>query len=131
MEHLQSLVNWNVHKQVSRKKRQANLKTAILPFSNGFIEWEEVFHRHMTSDEDAGVLGLSILSGAHLELVADVRQLMRQERVDDVTMVVGGTIPADDWDTLRGFGVAAIFTPGTNMAEILRFFAGTFDEENP
>jgi methylmalonyl-CoA mutase, C-terminal domain len=81
--------------------------------------------------EDAGVLGLSILSGAHLELVADVRQLMRQERVDDVTMVVGGTIPADDWDALRGFGVAAIFTPGTSMAEILRFFAGSFDEENP
>ena len=44
LEHLQSLLKRNVHKKVSGKKWQVNLKAAILPFSNAFIEWQEVFH---------------------------------------------------------------------------------------
>jgi methylmalonyl-CoA mutase C-terminal domain/subunit len=72
--------------------------------------------------EDAQVLGLSILSGAHLSLVGDIRELLIAHEADDVVLVVGGTIPSDDFDALRALGVAGIFTPGTNMNDVVRFF---------
>jgi methylmalonyl-CoA mutase, C-terminal domain len=75
--------------------------------------------------EDADVLGLSILSGAHVSLVADVRDLMISSGVGDVRVVLGGTIPADDFGELRRLGVEQIFTPGTNLSDVVRFFAET------
>ena len=61
-------------------------------------------------DEDVDVVGLSILSGSHLELVPEVLRLLRAEGVD-VPVVVGGIIPADDEAKLREQGVAAVYTP--------------------
>jgi len=72
--------------------------------------------------EDARMLGLSILSGAHLSLVADIRELLVAREADDVVLVVGGTIPSDDFEALRALGVEGIFTPGTNMNDVVRFF---------
>jgi methylmalonyl-CoA mutase C-terminal domain/subunit len=73
--------------------------------------------------EDASVLGLSILSGAHVSLVADIRELMLDAGLDDVAVVVGGTIPQDDLETLQSLGIAAVFTPGVNVGDIVRFFS--------
>ena len=72
--------------------------------------------------EDAVVLGLSILSGAHLSLVADIRDLLVAREVGDIVLVVGGTIPTDDFEALIALGVEGIFTSGTSMDEVVRFF---------
>jgi methylmalonyl-CoA mutase C-terminal domain/subunit len=71
--------------------------------------------------EDVDVVGLSILSGAHMTLVPRVTRLLREEGLDDVLVVVGGIIPDDDADELRAAGVAAIFGPGTTIAEVAEF----------
>ncbi|MGE0701318.1 MAG: methylmalonyl-CoA mutase family protein [Hyphomicrobiaceae bacterium] len=62
-------------------------------------------------DESVHVVGLSILSGSHVPLVRDVMERMRAEGLDDVPVVVGGIIPPADAETLKGFGVAAVYTP--------------------
>jgi len=61
--------------------------------------------------EDVHCVGLSILSGSHMELVPDVLELMRKEGLDDVPVIVGGIIPDSDGKRLRELGVAAVFTP--------------------
>ena len=69
--------------------------------------------------EDADAVGLSILSGAHMTLVPRVIDLLRSEGAGDVVVVVGGTIPRDDIPALEGLGVAAVFTPGAPVAEMV------------
>jgi methylmalonyl-CoA mutase C-terminal domain/subunit len=71
--------------------------------------------------EDVDVVGLSILSGAHMTLVPRVTKLLREEGLDGVLVVVGGIIPDDDADELRAAGVAGIFGPGTTIAEVAEF----------
>jgi methylmalonyl-CoA mutase C-terminal domain/subunit len=71
--------------------------------------------------EDVDVIGLSILSGAHNAIVPRVVDLLKQNRMDDVIVVVGGTIPQQDVDFLKKAGVAGIFGPGTPMEEIITF----------
>jgi methylmalonyl-CoA mutase C-terminal domain/subunit len=71
--------------------------------------------------EDANVIGLSILSGAHNAIVPRVMDLLKQNRMDDVVVVVGGIIPDQDIAKLKRIGVAAIFQPGTAMDEIVQF----------
>jgi ethylmalonyl-CoA mutase len=61
--------------------------------------------------EDVHCVGLSILSGSHMELVPDVLELMKKEGLDDVPVIVGGIIPDSDGKRLRELGVAAVFTP--------------------
>ena len=61
-------------------------------------------------EEDAHVIGLSILSGSHLPLVRDVVDRLRDEALD-IPLVVGGIIPEDDADALRAYGVAKVYTP--------------------
>jgi methylmalonyl-CoA mutase C-terminal domain/subunit len=71
--------------------------------------------------EDVQVIGLSILSGAHNAIVPRVMDLLRQNKMDDVLVLVGGIIPDQDIAALQKTGVAAIFQPGTAMAEIVQF----------
>jgi methylmalonyl-CoA mutase C-terminal domain/subunit len=71
--------------------------------------------------EDADAIGISILSGAHMTLVPRILDLLRERDVDDVLVVVGGTIPSDDIDELRRQGVAEVFTPGAPTAAIVDF----------
>jgi (2R)-ethylmalonyl-CoA mutase len=61
-------------------------------------------------DEDVDIVGLSILSGSHLELVPEVLDRLRAAGVD-ADVIVGGIIPPDDAEILRGKGVAAVYTP--------------------
>jgi methylmalonyl-CoA mutase C-terminal domain/subunit len=71
--------------------------------------------------EDVQVIGLSILSGAHNAIVPRVMDLIKQNRMDDVLVLVGGIIPDQDIDALKERGVAAIFQPGTAMDDIVKF----------
>lgn len=71
--------------------------------------------------EDVDVIGLSILSGAHNTLVPKVIALLREQGMEDVRVLVGGIIPDEDADELRQMGVAAVFGPGTETEEIVRF----------
>ena len=71
--------------------------------------------------EDADAVGISILSGAHMTLVPRILELLRAEGADDVLVVVGGTIPADDVVALKAQGVAEVFTPGAPTSEIVEF----------
>jgi methylmalonyl-CoA mutase cobalamin-binding domain/chain len=72
-------------------------------------------------DEDAGWLGLSILSGAHMTLVPRVLQLLREAGLGDVGVLVGGIIPEADIPALLQMGVARVFGPGTSMDDIVDF----------
>ena len=74
--------------------------------------------------EDADAVGISVLSGAHMTLVPRILAGLRERDVDDVLVVVGGTIPAEDADALRDQGVAAVFTPGAPTSEIVDFLRG-------
>jgi len=71
--------------------------------------------------EDVQVIGLSILSGAHNAIVPRVMDMLRQNKMDDVLVIVGGIIPDQDIPNLKQAGVAGIFQPGTSMDEIVRF----------
>jgi methylmalonyl-CoA mutase C-terminal domain/subunit len=71
--------------------------------------------------EDVDVIGLSILSGAHNAIVPRVVELLKQHKIDDVLVVVGGTIPDQDVAALKQAGVAGIFGPGTLMDDIIQF----------
>ncbi|MFC1233318.1 MULTISPECIES: cobalamin B12-binding domain-containing protein [Streptomyces] len=63
--------------------------------------------------EDVDAIGLSVLSGAHMTLFADVLALLREEGAEDITVFGGGIIPETDIAALLRLGVAALFTPGT------------------
>jgi methylmalonyl-CoA mutase C-terminal domain/subunit len=71
--------------------------------------------------EDADVVGLSILSGAHLTLLPRITALLRERGLHDVLVVAGGIIPDDDVAALREAGVAAVFGPGTTIGETAAF----------
>ncbi len=80
-------------------------------------------------EESAHVVGLSILSGSHIPLVAEIMDRMRKEGLGDVPVVVGGIIPPEDEVKLKSFGVAAVYTPkdfqfNAIMADIVRLVAG-------
>lgn len=68
--------------------------------------------------EDVAGVGLSTLSGAHLTLFPRVVEALRDRGADDIVVFGGGIIPDEDVETLRGAGIAAIFTPGTSLDEI-------------
>ena len=74
--------------------------------------------------EDADAVGISILSGAHMTLVPRILEGLRENGAEDVLVVLGGTIPAEDAEELRRQGVAAVFTPGAPTSEIVDFLRG-------
>ncbi|MFU8796414.1 MAG: cobalamin B12-binding domain-containing protein [Dehalococcoidia bacterium] len=71
--------------------------------------------------EDAHVIGLSILSGAHLELFPAVTEGLRRKGLGDVLVIAGGIIPEDDIPALQQIGVKAVFGPGTSTEDIIGF----------
>jgi methylmalonyl-CoA mutase C-terminal domain/subunit len=71
--------------------------------------------------EDADVIGLSILSGAHNHIAPRLMELLKAKGMDDVLVLIGGIIPAVDIPKLKEVGVKGIFLPGTPMHEIVEF----------
>ena len=71
--------------------------------------------------EDVDVIGMSILSGAHMTLLPRVTQLLREKGVDDVLVIAGGIIPTEDVPRLKEAGIEEIFGPGTPLKEIVDY----------
>jgi len=71
--------------------------------------------------EDVDVVGLSILSGAHLPLTKNVKEKLKELGGDDIVIVVGGIIPEEDHPKLKAMGAGAIFTSGSSMQNISDF----------
>jgi methylmalonyl-CoA mutase, C-terminal domain len=71
--------------------------------------------------EDADVIGLSILSGAHNHIAPRMMDLLKEKGLDDVLVVIGGIIPDIDVPKLKAIGVRGVFPPGTPMQEIIDF----------
>ncbi len=71
--------------------------------------------------EDADVIGLSILSGAHNHIAPKLMALLRERQLDDVLVVIGGIIPDADVPKLEALGVKGVFQPGTPMQTIIEF----------
>ena len=74
--------------------------------------------------EDADAVGISILSGAHMTLVPRILEGLKENGLDDVLVVVGGTIPKEDSEDLKQRGVAEVFTPGAPTGAIVEFLRG-------
>ena len=73
------------------------------------------------AQEDVSVLGLSILSGAHMELMPEIMKLLRDQGMDDVLVVLGGIVPEEDRAPLEHIGVSAVFGPGTSTTDIIDY----------
>jgi methylmalonyl-CoA mutase C-terminal domain/subunit len=69
--------------------------------------------------EDVRAIGLSILSGAHLHLFKKVKELLKEQKADDVILFGGGIVPDEDIKELKKMGVNEVFTPGTTTDEII------------
>ena len=78
--------------------------------------------------EDVDVVGLSILSGAHMTLFPRVRDLLREAGRDDVLITGGGIIPKEDMDELTRLGVGRLFGPGTPTSELIEYIKQWFAE---
>ena len=73
------------------------------------------------AQEDVDVIGMSILSGAHLEILPEIIRLLGDQGMDDVILVVGGIIPEVDRQPLRDMGISEVFGPGTTTGSIVEF----------
>ncbi len=80
--------------------------------------------------EDVDVIGISILSGAHLTIFPKILKVMKEKGVDDVLLLGGGIIPANDIIELKNLGVGEIFTPGSSTQAIAAYI-NSWVEKNP
>jgi len=69
--------------------------------------------------EDVDVIGVSLLSGAHMTLIPKMAGLLKKNEMDDVLLIAGGTIPPDDAKELEGQGISKVFGPGTDTRDII------------
>ena len=79
--------------------------------------------------EDVDVVGLSILSGAHMTMFPRVMELLKEKGADHIVVFGGGIIPAEDVSKLEEIGVACLFGPGTDTGDIIKFIRERFTEE--
>ena len=78
-------------------------------------------------EEDVDLIGISILSGAHMDLIPILLQELEENGASDIPVIVGGIIPDQDRINLLEMGVAEIFGPGTTSEEIIKFVRSTAD----
>jgi methylmalonyl-CoA mutase C-terminal domain/subunit len=74
--------------------------------------------------EDVDVIGLSILSGAHMALTPRIMELLQENDLEDVKIILGGIIPEEDVEPLKSMGVSGVFGPGANTKEIIAHIRG-------
>jgi methylmalonyl-CoA mutase, C-terminal domain len=80
--------------------------------------------------EDVDVVGLSVLSGAHMTLCPRIMELMKQQGLDDVMVLIGGIIPDQDVSALKAQGVAEVFQPGASTEDIVSFVRQNVRQKN-
>ena len=73
------------------------------------------------TQEDVDVVGISILSGAHMEILPDILNLLKEQDMEDVVTIVGGIVPDADRKLLSDMGVSGVFGPGTSTTTIVKF----------
>ena len=76
--------------------------------------------------EDADVIALSILSGAHMTIFKKVKQLLDNEGIDDILITGGGIIPKEDMENLYNIGIGKLFGPGTPISETVNYIKNHF-----
>jgi methylmalonyl-CoA mutase C-terminal domain/subunit len=81
--------------------------------------------------EDVDVVGLSILSGAHMTLFPRVHELLRADGRDDILITGGGIIPKEDMDALQRTGIGKLFGPGTSTTDLVDYIKGWFAQRHP
>lgn len=101
-------------KVVSRAFRDAGMEVIYMGLHNTPQQIVET-----VLQEDANVIGLSILSGAHNSIVSRIFKMLEEKGMKDTIVIVGGIIPDDDIPYLTKLGVKGVFTPGTNMNKIV------------
>jgi methylmalonyl-CoA mutase cobalamin-binding domain/chain len=103
-------------KVIARALRDAGMEviyTGIFQTSASIVE--------VVLQEDADVLGISLLSGAHVHYAQEIGDLLRQNGLGDVLFLLGGTIPKQDAETVKQHGVAEVFGPGTPTRDIVDY----------
>ena len=73
------------------------------------------------AQEDVDVVGMSILSGAHMEILPEILSLLKEQGMDDVVTIVGGIIPEADRQPLMDLGISGVVSPGTSTGTIVEF----------
>ena len=81
--------------------------------------------------EDVDVVGLSVLSGAHMSLCPRIMELMKKERLDDVIVVIGGIIPDQDIPKLKALGISEVFQPGASTEDIIDYIRRNIGQRRP
>jgi methylmalonyl-CoA mutase C-terminal domain/subunit len=79
----------------------------------------------MAVQEDVDFIGLSSLSGNHLELAPKVIALLREQKINNIKVIFGGTVAPDDIAVLKQAGIAEVFGPGTPLGTIVDYICGT------
>jgi len=103
-------------KIIARAFRDAGMEVIY----TGIFQTTEMITRTVV-EEDADVLGLSILSGAHLHFAEDICRSLREHAAKDVLVVMGGILPPPDIPKVKASGVAEVFGPGTPTSTIIDF----------
>jgi methylmalonyl-CoA mutase C-terminal domain/subunit len=103
-------------KVVARALKEAGMEVIYTGLRNTA---EEVVRTAL--QEDVDLIGISILSGAHKTLLKKLFKLLEEEGVKDISIIVGGIIPKDDYSYLKDLGVSKIFGSGTSLPEILSY----------
>ena len=80
--------------------------------------------------EDVDVVGLSILSGAHMTLFPRVKALLVEQGREDILITGGGIIPQEDMNALRTLGVGELFGPGTSTTDLIAYIRGWFTQHH-
>jgi len=104
-------------KIIARTLRDAGMEVVFL----GLFQTPEAVVKSAVQ-EDADVIGLSMLSGVHVPVVAKIMELLKQENAGHISIVCGGIIPSRDVPRLRELGVKEVFHPGTPLEKISDFF---------
>jgi len=79
--------------------------------------------------EDVRVIGLSILSGAHMQLLPPIVELLRKQEAAEIMVLAGGIIPREDITYLKNVGIAEVFTPGASTRSIVEFIRESFNQD--
>jgi methylmalonyl-CoA mutase, C-terminal domain len=103
-------------KIIARAFRDAGMEVIY----TGIFQTAEMIVRTVV-EEDADVLGLSILSGAHLHFAEEICRSLREQAAKDVLVVMGGILPPDDIPKVKASGVAEVFGPGTPTTQIVNY----------
>ena len=77
--------------------------------------------------EDVNVIGLSILSGAHMYIFPKIIKMLEERKMTDILVIAGGIIPIEDISELKKMGIKEIFTPGTDTKKIVKFIETNID----